>query len=141
MTNHYITPSSQLLDSSKLHFFQNQATCDLNILNGQQLDINSALGSCGNADAGSDTVEICLSGSVNDVSQLSGLILQGFLGEQITVDSCVDIGSGTSGACPGTAYLCTDVDGVIADDRCILNVQCADGTIITTCPDQTCGTT
>jgi hypothetical protein len=138
MKKQYLIPSSLLLDSSKLHLFRNQATCDLNILNGEQLDNNPTLGSCGNADAASDTVEICLSDSVNDVSQFEGLILRGFLGEEITIDSCVDVGSGTGGNCPGTAYVCTDIDGSISDDRCIVSIHCADGTELTDCDSQNC---
>jgi hypothetical protein len=134
----YLIPSIVSLDSSRMHLFRNQATCDpTTILNGQELII-SDFPSCGEADiSDSNVVEICLSGPVNDITQLNGLVLTASSSnQQITIDSCVDFG--TSIPCSGTAYRCTAVGGLSQSSRCILNIQCPDGTIITECSTQNC---
>jgi len=132
MLQTYITPSIQDHDFSRFQFAKNQATCDpATVINGEDFAIEFDFGTCGFG-VNDNRADICLSGDVNDVSQLESLILRDNFGGQFVISSCSEGGTtfGTAD-CDGTAYRCSgsgDLNG-----NCILSMTCPDGTLISTC--------
>jgi hypothetical protein len=132
----YSVPSIASLDSSNLHFFKNQATCDSGILNGQTLAEAFDGDNCGFGNAGTNTLFICLSGSV-DPSLLEGLIgntINGDTNQEFNFQtiSCAQDNSNCS-----AGYVCT-VNGAYPDNGynpCITSLTCPDGTVIDICSD------
>jgi hypothetical protein len=128
----YSIPSITSLDSSKLHFFKNQATCDpLTILNGQQLSATDST-DCGFV-TGTNEIELCLSGPVADVGQFEGLILENpqSFGGQMVIANCT-LGGSTVNCLGGVLYTCTGAN-TIPDGECVFSINCPDGTLISEC--------
>lgn len=129
--NEYLVPSIASHDLSKLHLFQNQATCN-SLLEGQNLAVNTDAGVCGFATE-VDSATFCLSGPPLPLDQLVGLVLVGE-GEQIQISNCVvDPDPG----CPGTQYDCTSAVPGFTTEQCILRIEC-DGQEIASCSVQSC---
>lgn len=128
----YSRPSVISLDSSKMHLFRNQATCDpQTVLNGQDLAPSSS-NDCGFV-TGANEIEICLSGLVNDLSQFQGLILENpqSFGGQMVIDSC-NLGGSIASCLGGVLYTCTGVNS-IPSNECVFSINCPDGTLISEC--------
>lgn len=128
----YSVPSISSVDSSKLHFFKNQATCDPNtVLSGQGLGIDLLPGNCGTI---SFAAIFCLDGFDNIADQLNGLVVNGSLGAQVELSNCVAVPFG----CPsGSGYRCDFAEAPLVN-QCVLSIECPDGTLIDSCPNQTC---
>ena len=138
----YFTPSTLYVDTYNMHFFKNQATtqvtCDLNILNGQELANAIVLGvnTCGRP-TGPNEGRFCLDGPPLPLNSFQGLILRDTFGQQIVIADCnygdeFDFISG----CPGTEYTCTSVEDDFAGASNCLDIRCADGTILSQCPTE-----
>ena len=126
----YSIPSVISLDSSKMHFFKNQATCDpATILNGQELAPNNSALDCGFV-TGANEVQICLSDSVDDPSQFEGLILADPFGGEMVIQNCTLGGSSMDCDGAGVAYTCTGVNSI---NNCVFTISCPDGTLISEC--------
>ena len=136
----YIAPSITSLNSSKIYFLKNQATCNRDIiLDGQNLavatvDADGNVSACGSPTE-SDRVEFCLDGPPLPLSQLQELIVRGSLDEEMQLESC-NYGADNITDCPGTEYTCFGANSW-EDFQCI-NIHCADGTLLSQCPDTTC---
>jgi hypothetical protein len=130
----YLIPSVVLLDSSRLHLFKNQATCESGLVTFSQETIGGS-GHCGFAGQGfgpgSNQVVICLT----DPS-LDPILLEGFTvnttGGSFVMSNCSQ--NDPDAVCNnGTGYLCDVNDTDTLDDDCVLSLECPDGTLITTC--------
>ena len=126
----YLIPSIISLDSSKMHLFKNQATCGPEILGSVELsetDFGDNFFGCGFALKG-DQVQICLTGSIDD-NLLDGLTVNTSNGSSFVTSNC-SLGDPFD-ECDAVSYVC-DVDGTTGPG-CVTSLECADGTLIDTC--------
>ena len=129
----YLTPSIKLHDFSKFQFAQNQATCGPEILGGATLvDDNFGSPACGFGDTGTNQVNICLSSAI-DSNLLEGLTVNTTDGNSLVISNCSP--GYPSGNCPSGGFICT-ANGIFGGGNpCIINLECPDGTNVTTCND------
>lgn len=128
--NKYSTPSILSHDLSKLHLFQNQATCAVE----GNLLVREVDDSCGQV-LGANGVQFCFNSSEDISPLLEGLIVtftDGAEAEQLTNCSAVANDPECQGL--GFLYTCDVADGSADNVGCITTLECPDGTTFT-CPE------
>jgi hypothetical protein len=132
MKQEYLIPSINSEVFSKLHFFKNQGTCNI------QTDLTDiGGGSAGLCGAGfDDNAAFCLDGSEDLSDALEGLVLDFTGGQSATIGNCISIDKGNCES--GLLYIC-NISG-ISGSECVESLNCPDGSVIADCDDTSgCG--
>jgi hypothetical protein len=127
MRQEYLVPSIKSEDFSKLYFFKNQGTCNIET-DLTDIDGGSA-GFCGAAF--DENAAFCLSGSEDLSDALEGLILDLTGGQSATIENCITIDKGNCDS--GLLYIC-NISG-ISGSECVESLDCPDGSVIAECED------
>lgn len=129
----YSIPRITTLNSDHSLLIGMTATCG-ELLQGHHLAVGNG-GACGYQEhAGS--IVLCIDGSV-DLNDFVGLTVHGIGGTEILLSACELLQDPSYCGSSLTAYFCSGIEQG-ADIECVLSIECTNGEMIATCPNQEC---